>query len=86
MQTQQNPEHTQNKPATVSRKEASTQTEEAVGCQTEPNPQHLLNQSLIELIIGALQIWETTRNKEKRETEIQSLAEHILHSTEVKKT
>ena len=87
-QTVQNNEQIkQNQATPINKTDASTQTDQPVGCQTEPTLQYLkADKSFLELLIGTLQIWESTKNKENKILEIQTLVEHLFdHTTETQK-
>ena len=61
-------------------RDVATQTDQIVGTQTE-----LTRQCFIELFTGMMQIWDSTKNKDKRLTATKSLIEHVLQTTETTK-
>ena len=65
-------------------KETATQTEQkTTATQTEiPSPDIYKEHQLIELLTGAMQIWDTIKSKEDRTNAIKTLVQHILHSEE----
>ena len=63
----------------ITQKDASTQTDREVECQTEITPQYFhADRSLITLLLGTLKIWESKSGVE-REGEIKIFIENIFH-------
>ena len=59
--------------------EATTQTEQTIGCQTETHQYIQTNEALVKLLTGTLHIWDTAKTKKNREQGIVILIEQIFH-------
>ena len=86
--TNPQPKTTTVTPTPKPQRDAATQTEETASTQTEDSTHHCLcsEQYIIELLTGAMQIWDNNKKKEDRVAAVKTLVEHITHSEEAPKS